>query len=73
MSTGISVSYFKVRFRKRKLIRISHYISSKILFLDHIKELLIYFACIEFLIYDRGLSMQCFCAIFDELKDQARA
>ena len=28
---------------------------------------------IEFLIYDRGLSFQCSCAIFDELKDQARA
>ena len=33
----------------------------------------IVYVYIEFLIYDRGLSFQCFCAIFDELKDQARA
>ena len=42
---------------------------------NHDEELLmkIVYVYIEFLIYDRGLSFQCLCAIFDELKDQARA
>ena len=42
---------------------------------DHDIELLmkIVYVYIEFLIYDRAISFQCFCAIFDELKDQARA